>query len=162
MAEYVTTEMHTGGEPFRIIEKGYPDIKGATIWEKIRCLKKELDHVRKLLMWEPRGHFDMFGVVLVPADNPSAVVGAIFLHNEGYSSMCGHGVISLGRYLVDKGFVKNPTIPETVVNIQCPCGLVETRIQYDGKKTGAVRFFSVPSFLYAKGKNLNDGYYFLH
>jgi trans-L-3-hydroxyproline dehydratase len=83
MAEYVTTEMHTGGEPFRIIEKGYPDIKGATILEKIRCLKRELDHVRKLLMWEPRGHFDMFGVVLVPADNPSAVVGAIFLHNEG-------------------------------------------------------------------------------
>jgi trans-L-3-hydroxyproline dehydratase len=68
----------------RIVEKGYPEIKGATILEKIRYLKKELDHVRKLLMWEPRGHFDMFGVVLVPADNPSAVVGAIFLHNEGY------------------------------------------------------------------------------
>jgi trans-L-3-hydroxyproline dehydratase len=55
MAEYVTTEMHTGGDPVRIVEKGYPEIKGATILEKIRYLKKELDHVRKLLMWEPRG-----------------------------------------------------------------------------------------------------------
>ena len=152
MAVYVTTEMHTGGDPVRIVEKGYPEIKGATILEKLQYLKKELDHVRKLLMWEPRGHFDMYGVVLVPADNPSAVVGAIFMRNDGYATMCGHAVISLGRYLVDKGFVKNPTIPETVVNIQCPCGLVEARVQYDGKKTGAVRFFSVPSFLYAKGK----------
>ena len=152
MAEYVTTEMHTGGDPVRIVEKGYPEIKGATILEKIRYLKNELDHVRKLLMWEPRGHLAMFGVVLVPADNPSAEVGAIFIQNDGYCHMCGHAVISLGRYLVDKGFVKNPTVPETVVNIQCPCGLVEARVQYDGKKTGAVSFFSVPSFLYAKGK----------
>ncbi|XP_076099561.1 trans-L-3-hydroxyproline dehydratase-like [Mytilus galloprovincialis] len=150
MATYVTTEMHTGGEPFRIVEKGYPEIPGDKILDKINYLKKEYDHPRKLIMWEPRGHFDMFGAILVPPNLPEADIGVIFINNEGYSPMCGHGVISLGRYLVDKGLVKNRTIPETVVRIQCPCGLVEARVQYDGKKSGAVSFLSVPSFLYAK------------
>ena len=153
MAEYITTEMHTGGEPLRIIEKGYPIITGSTILEKIQTLKTSMDNVRKLLMFEPRGHFDMFGVLLVPPDNPRADIGAIFMHNEGYSSMCGHAVIALGRYLMDKGIVKTTSVPETQVNIQCPCGLVEAYVKYDGSKTGSVRFFSVPSFLYAKGIN---------
>ncbi|XP_063425578.1 trans-L-3-hydroxyproline dehydratase-like [Mytilus trossulus] len=150
MAEFVTTEMHTGGEPLRIIEKGYPDIPGATILEKIQTMKNSMEDKRKLLMFEPRGHFDMYGVLLVPPDIPSADVGAIFMHNQGYSTMCGHAMLALGRYIVDNGIVKNPTIPETKVNIQCPCGLVESYVKYDGKKTGAVRFFSVPAFLFAK------------
>ena len=152
MASYATTEMHTGGEPLRIIEEGYPEISGITILEKIKTMKNKMEDSRKLLMFEPRGHFDMYGVLLVPPDNPSADIGAIFMHNEGYSTMCGHAILSLGRYLLDKGFVKNPKIPETRINIQCPCGLVESYVKYDGKKTGAVRFLSVPAFLFAKGK----------
>ncbi|KAK3092868.1 hypothetical protein FSP39_008076 [Pinctada imbricata] len=144
-----TTEMHTGGEPLRIIEKGYPEIKGNTILEKIRYLRENLDMYRKFLMWEPRGHYDMYGVLLVTPDIESADFGTIFLHNEGYSSMCGHAVIALGRYAVDKGLVKNPQTPETKINIQCPCGLVEAYVEYDGVKTENVRFRSVPSFVYA-------------
>jgi trans-L-3-hydroxyproline dehydratase len=105
--------LHTGGEPLRIIEEGYPEISGTTILEKIKTMKNKMDDSRKLLMFEPRGHFDMYGVLLVPPDNPSADIGAIFMHNEGYSTMCGHAILSLRRYLLDKGFVKNPKIPET-------------------------------------------------
>ena len=93
----VTTEMHTGGEPLRIIESGYPEPEGATILEKRAWLRKHADKYRKLLMFEPRGHYDMFGALFVPPDIPEADLGVIFIHNEGYSTMCGHAVIALGR-----------------------------------------------------------------
>lgn len=150
MNEFITTEMHTAGEPVRIIEKGYPDITGDTILQKISTMRKSMDDKRVLLMHEPRGHFDMYGALLVSPDIQEADVGVIFMHNEGYSTMCGHAVISLGRYLIDKGIVQNPTIPETKINIQCPCGLVETHVKYDGTKTGSVRFQSVPAYVYSK------------
>ncbi|KAJ8308798.1 hypothetical protein KUTeg_013672 [Tegillarca granosa] len=147
-----TTEMHTGGEPLRVIDKdsGFPPIKGNTLLEKRRYIKEHLDCYRKLLMFEPRGHYDMYGVLLVSPDMNDADIGAIFMHNEGYSTMCGHAVIALGRYAVDKGLVKK-TCPETKVNIQCPCGLVEAYVSFDGTKSSAVRFHSVPGFLFASG-----------
>ncbi|XP_052106188.1 trans-L-3-hydroxyproline dehydratase-like [Mytilus californianus] len=155
MSTFVTTEMHTCGQPIRIVEKGFPKIEGDTLQKKMDYLIQEHDHLRKLLMWEPRGHFDLIGVILVQPDYPEADIGAIFMHNEGYGPMCGDATISLGRYLVDKGIVRNPSIPKTVVKIQCPCGLIEARVQNDGKKTGAVSFLSVPSFLYEKDVSVN-------
>ncbi|XP_071079808.1 trans-L-3-hydroxyproline dehydratase-like isoform X2 [Haliotis cracherodii] len=151
-----TIEMHTAGEPLRIITSGFPQLNGTTILDKRKYLKENFDHYRKLLMFEPRGHFDMYGVLLVTPDVDDADIGAIFMHNEGYSTMCGHAVIALGRYAIDRGLVKNPTSPETRVGIQCPCGLVEAFVEYqpggsgcEEGRTGAVRFQSVPSFLFA-------------
>ena len=83
-------------------------------------------------------------------DTPEAVIGALFIHNEGYATMCG--VIALGRYVIDHGILKNPVEPETQVIIQCPCGPVEAFVELSGGKTGAVRFLSVPSFVFALGK----------
>ena len=149
-----TTEMHTGGEPLRIIETGLPVIKGNTILEKRRFIRENLDYIRKMLIFEPRGHFDMYGVILVEPDIPEADVGTIFIHNEGYSTMCGHAVIALGRYVIDHGLLKNPVEPETNVVFQCPCGPVEAFVEYSDGKTGAVRFLSVPSFVFAQGNIL--------
>ena len=104
-----TVEMHTGGEPLRIITGGYPEIQGKTILAKRRYLKDNLDHLRRLLMFEPRGHFDQYGALLVKPDHPDAHIAVIFMHNEGYSTMCGHAVIALGRFAVDYGYVEGPT-----------------------------------------------------
>lgn len=147
-----TTEMHTGGEPLRIVESGYPEIQGQTILDKRRFVKTNLDRLRTFLMTEPRGHFDMYGALLVKPDIPGAHLAVLFMHNEGYSTMCGHAVIALGRYAIDKGIVANPASPETEVSIQCPCGLVKCFVQYDQGKTGRVRFHSVPAFVFALGK----------
>ncbi|XP_061172442.1 trans-L-3-hydroxyproline dehydratase-like [Saccostrea echinata] len=143
-----TTEMHTAGHVLRIIENGCPEIKGQTLLDKINYMKSELDEYRKLLMWEPRGHYDMFGALLVSPDIETCEFAVIFIHNEGYSTMCGHGLIALGRYLIEKGLVKNVTVPETQINIQCPCGPVTAYVTYDGQNTGAVRFQSVPCFVF--------------
>ncbi|CAI9724005.1 Hypothetical predicted protein [Octopus vulgaris] len=145
-----TTEMHTAGEPLRIIETGFPPVEGENILDKMKYAKLHLDAYRKFLMYEPRGHFDMYGAILVKPNVPSADIGVLFMHNEGFSTMCGHAVIALGRYAVDKGYVKTITCPETQVNIQCPCGLVKTYVSYNNGRSGAVRFHSVPAFIHSR------------
>jgi len=146
-----TVEMHTGGEPVRIVQSGYPDIPGDTILAKRRYVRENLDHLRRLLMFEPRGHFDMYGVIPVAPALPGADLAVLFMHNEGYSTMCGHAVIALGRYAVDQGLV--PTVePETRVGIECPCGLVTAHVTVTDGKAGRVRFVSVPAFAFALDK----------
>uniref|UniRef100_H2YZM7 trans-L-3-hydroxyproline dehydratase n=1 Tax=Ciona savignyi TaxID=51511 RepID=H2YZM7_CIOSA len=142
-----TVEMHTGGMPLRIIEAGYPEIRGDTILEKRAFVRDNLDYLRKFLMFEPRGHYDMYGALLVEPDAPGANAAVLFLHNEGYSTMCGHAIVALGRYCVDKKMVQYQE-PETKVNIQCPCGLVEAYVSCSNGFTDEVRFLSVPSFVY--------------
>ncbi|XP_033733467.1 trans-L-3-hydroxyproline dehydratase-like [Pecten maximus] len=115
--EIRTKEMHTGGEPLRVIESGFPSLGGDTILDKIRFIRENFDAYRKFLMYEPRGHYDMYGALVVPADNKKADIATIFMHNEGYSTMCGHAVIALGRYAVDSELVRNPSSPETRVAI---------------------------------------------
>ena len=139
-------DMHTGGEPVRIVVGGFPPIPGETILAKRRYVREHLDHLRRLLMFEPRGHFDMYGVLMVQATLPGADLGVLFMHNEGYSTMCGHAAIAMGRYAVDHGLVELVD-PITPVFLECPCGLVKT---YVDVRNGAVRFDSVPAFLLAE------------
>ncbi len=146
-----TTEMHTGGEPVRIIESGYPPLQGLTLLERRRFARENLDHLRHFLMYEPRGHFDMYGALLVEPDHPEADLAVLFMHNEGYSTMCGHAVIALGRYAVDRGLV-DAHEPITQVNIQCPCGLVKVYVAVSQGKSADVHFESVPAFVLARQK----------
>ncbi|XP_028410990.1 trans-L-3-hydroxyproline dehydratase-like [Dendronephthya gigantea] len=149
--EITTVEMHTGGESLRIITSGYPQIKGETILAKRRYVAENFDNIRKLLMGEPRGHSEMYGALLVTPDNKKADLAVLFMHNGGYSVMCGHAVIALGRYAVDSGLVKvDPAGTSNVeVNIQCPCGLVKAMVEVTNGISGKVKFTSVPAFAFA-------------
>lgn len=151
MAEYPSVhvlDMHTGGEPVRVIRGGYPQVPGDTILAKRRHAREHLDHLRRLLMFEPRGHFDMYGALLVQPSLPGADLAVLFMHNEGYSTMCGHATIALGRYAVDYGLVPKVE-PLTRIGLECPCGLVQVEVEVSGGKAGRVRFRSVPAFLLA-------------
>ncbi|MFP3663101.1 proline racemase family protein, partial [Burkholderia sp. SIMBA_043] len=88
-------EVHTGGEAFRIVTSGLPRLPGDTIVQRRAWLKENADEIRRALMFEPRGHADMYGGYLTEPVSPNADFGVIFLHNEGYSDHCGHGVIAL-------------------------------------------------------------------
>jgi trans-L-3-hydroxyproline dehydratase len=151
-------DMHTGGEPLRIVTDGYPPIPKGTILEKRAFVRDNLDHLRKMLIFEPRGHHDMYGALLVEPDLPGADLAVLFMHNEGYSTMCGHAVIALGRYAVDQGMVPAAE-PLTVVNIEAPCGLVAASVEVRDGKAGAVSFESVPAFLFAADRTVElSGY----
>lgn len=149
MTKLSVIDMHTGGEPVRIVTGGYPPIPKGTILEKRAWVRENVDHLRRLLMFEPRGHYDMYGALLVEPDLPDADLAVLFMHNEGYSTMCGHAVIALGRYAVDEGMVQVRE-PVTIVNIEAPCGLVTASVEVKDGKAGAVSFESVPAFLFAR------------
>jgi proline racemase len=104
-------------------------------------------------MFEPRGHFDMYGALLVEPDLPGADLAVLFMHNEGYSTMCGHAIIALGRYAVDQGLV-HPEGDRALVNIECPCGMVRAEVTIRDGKAAEVSFESVPSFLFAGDQKL--------
>src|SRR5229473_2857652 len=89
------------GEPFRIITNGLPELAGASMLERRRFMHQHFDHIRRALMWEPRGHFNMYGCVTTPPVTLGADLGVLFMHNEGYSTMCGHGIIALVTTLVE-------------------------------------------------------------
>ena len=143
-------EMHTGGEPLRVIIDGFPETKGKTVLERRRdCLERH-DDLRKLLINEPRGHADMYAALLVPpnlvGDNGvSAHFGVIFMHNAGYSTMCGHATIALAKLAVESGWVAKAPTGETEVRIDAPCGRVVAFVSSENKSP--VRFIGVPSFV---------------
>ena len=143
-------DVHAAGEPLRIITGGLPTLPGVTILERRSYLQEHLDHIRRALMWEPRGHRDMYGCVLTQAVTPEADLGVLFMHNEGYSTMCGHGVIALVTALVQMGALPAGS-RQTPVNLDTPAGLVRATAHLDenGRVEG-VSFLNVPSFLYAR------------
>jgi len=143
--EIRTCEMHTGGEPVRIVTAGFPEVRGSTVLEKRRYAREHLDHLRRFLMHEPRGHHDMYGVIPVAPDDPEADLAVLFCHNEGYSTMCGHATIAVARWAVDEGLVEARE-PSTTVRIQCPCGLVVARVDCRDGQSGAASFESVGAF----------------
>ena len=151
------TEMHCGGGPIRIVNcSELPPILGDTLLEKRAYFKEHLDHLRRFILYEPRGHADLYGIIIVEPDTSEAVAGLILVHNEGYGSMCGHGALSLARYAVDYGLVKEPVSPETKVTFQFPCGLIDVFVEIKDGKSSWSRFRSVPSYVPDKGKILNS------
>jgi proline racemase len=145
-----TLDAHAAGEPLRIITGGLPELPGATILERRRFMREQYDHVRRALMWEPRGHYDMYGCVITPPISPEADLGVLFLHNEGYSTMCGHGVIALVTALLEAGALQ-PKGSRTPINLDTPAGLVRATAHLDRRgHVERVSFLNVPSFAYAR------------
>ena len=118
-------DYHTGGEPFRIVTAGVPPLEGATILERRRFAHDHLDAYRRLLVFEPRGHADMYGCHVVPPNDDGADLGVVFFHNEGYSTACGHGTIALVTWALDEGVVERPEGENRVV-VDVPSGRLET------------------------------------
>jgi proline racemase len=143
-----TIDMHTAGEPFRVVTSGYPALPGDTILARRRYAREHLDHLRTALMWEPRGHADMYGCIVTPPVTPEADIGVLFMHNEGYSTMCGHGIIAIAKLVLETGLLPLRE-PETTVRIDSPAGLVTAHASVQGEQVKKVRFHNVPSFVVA-------------
>ena len=143
-----TIDAHTGGEPFRVIVDGFPELGGTTILERRRYAKEHYDHLRTALMWEPRGHADMYGCILTTPVTPDADFGILFIHNEGFSTMCGHGIIGIVTVVLETGML--PVIsPTTTIKIDSPAGLITAYANIEDDKVVSVSFHNVPSYVAA-------------
>ena len=141
-----TIDAHAGGEPLRVILDGFPHLLGNSILARRRIAQREHDTQRTALMWEPRGHADMYGCLITAPVTESADFGVLFLHNEGWSTMCGHGIIAVTKVALEAGLVPM-TEPETVVRIDSPAGLITATASSRGGRVETVRFRNVPSFV---------------
>ena len=146
-----TIEMHTGGEPLRVITSGLPPIKGDTVLEKRRYFREHYDHIRRGIIWEPRGHADMYAAIITPSTDADADV--FFLHNEGYSTMCGHAIIALTRFVIETGLVqRDGTNSQITFNV--PAGKVYARALFEKGQVRAASFRNVPSFVYLRDQSV--------
>lgn len=142
----ITIDMHTAGEPLRVVIDGLPPIKGATVLEKRRYFRDHYDHLRRGLMWEPRGHADMYGAVIT--SSADADFDVFFLHNEGYSTMCGHAIIALTKLVIETKLV---TKNEITFNV--PAGRISAGASVSDGRIIETSFRNVASFVY-----LRDGH----
>ena len=139
--EIKTIDAHTEGEPLRIVISGIPFLKGETVLEKRNHMMKKFDHVRKAIMLEPRGHADMYGAIIVEPDKNKSDFGVIFMHNEGYSTGCGHAVIAISKVLVETGVIKLNE-PETEINMDVPSGTIKAFVKSKNKKVDEIIYMS--------------------
>ena len=143
-------DYHTGGEPFRIVTAGVETPRGETILDRRRDALARLDHVRRLLVHEPRGHADMYGCFVVPPEDEGADLGVVFFHNAGYSTACGHGTIALVTWALDEGIVERNEGENRVV-VDVPSGRLETWARVEGGRVRSVRLRNVPAYVHAEG-----------
>jgi trans-L-3-hydroxyproline dehydratase len=147
-----TIEMHTGGEPLRVFTSGLPPIKGDTVLEKRRYFREHYDHIRRGTIWEPRGHADMYGAIVTPSTD--ADFDVFFLHNEGYSTMCGHAIIALTKLVIETGLVrKDDDQAQIIFNV--PAGKVHARAVIENGQVREASFRNVPSFLYLRDQSVD-------
>ena len=141
----LAVDAHAAGEPLRVVVEGFPELEGDSILARRRDAWLRHDALRTALMWEPRGHADMYGCVLTPPVTADADVGVLFTHNEGYSTMCGHGVIAAVTVLLEMGLLPARE-GENRVGLDTPAGFVEAWGRVSRGRVLEVSFVNVPSF----------------
>src|SRR5262245_61470792 len=153
-----TIDAHAAGEPLRLIVEGFPAVQGRTMLERREWVRANADHLRRALMLEPRGHADMYGALLTEPEHPDSDAGVLFMHNEGYSTMCGHGVIAVVTIALERGLIV-PREGRSEIVLDTPAGRVSATavVRSHGSLTrevahnarpcvDRVSFINVPSF----------------
>jgi proline racemase len=145
-----TIDAHTAGEPLRLIVDGFPRVEGSTMLERREWVRQYHDHLRTALMLEPRGHADMYGALLTEPEHPDSDAGVLFMHNEGYSTMCGHGVIAVVTIALERGLLL-PRAGRAGIVLDSPAGPIRATArvrEHAGRiRVESVSFVNVPSFI---------------
>ena len=152
-----TIDAHAAGEPFRVVTGGVPPPPGRTMLERRRRAREHLDPLRRALMLEPRGHADMYGCIVTPPATADADLGVLFLHNEGFSTMCGHGIIALTTVLFETG-LRQASAGENALEIDTPAGRVTAFAEVapgDRDRVERVRFRNMPSFVLERDRSVD-------
>ncbi|MCU1381936.1 MAG: hypothetical protein JWL71_633 [Acidobacteria bacterium] len=162
-----TIDAHAAGEPLRLIVDGFPSPPGKTMLAKREWVRTHADHLRRALMLEPRGHADMYGAILTEPVMPGSHAGVLFMHNEGYSTMCGHCIIAVTTMAIERGLIMTgPASPQsapepgagdgTSIVYDAPAGTIRAHATIAAARAGqapgarrvsSVSFLNVPSFV---------------
>jgi proline racemase len=164
MVRLKTIDSHAAGEPLRLIVDGFPSPRGKTMLAKREWVKANADHLRRALMLEPRGHADMYGALLTEPVSDGAHAGVLFMHNEGYSTMCGHGIVAVTTIALERGIIM-PGGDGNEIVYDSPAGQIRARARFRAgesddeaaRRVESVRFLNVPSFVFEGGLSVTIG-----
>ena len=141
-------DIHTAGEPTRILLNGLPFIKKKSMIEIKKEISLKYDHLRKILVREPRGHSGMFGAIIVPPVDTNCDLGVVFVDTGGYLNMCGHGSIGVAKYAIESNLVEKK-FPVTKMKLDTPAGIIELEINFkEDKSIKNIILTNVKSFNY--------------
>ncbi len=150
-----TIEAHNAGMPIRIVM--LPSIPGKSMIDKLRFCRKELDWLRRMLMFEPRGSRNSYGILVTSPASESADFGALFMDPTGWHSMCGHASMGFASVAVQLGLVKVRE-PITSITLDTPAGLVKLDVEVVNGSVRRVSLTNVPSFILKEVKVSVKGY----
>ena len=142
---FSAVDSHTEGMPTRVVTGGLGVIPGATMNERRLHFIEHLDHIRRLLVNEPRGHSAMSGAILQPPTRPDADFGVLYIEVSGCLPMCGHGTIGVATVLVETGMVE-VVEPVTTIRLDTPAGLVVAEVAVTDGHADSVTLRNVPSY----------------
>ena len=155
-----TIDAHAEGGPLRLVTEGFPSPRGATMLDKRDWAVRRADHLRRVLLLEPRGHADMYGAVLTEPVSPAAHAGVLFMHNAGFSTMCGHGIIALTTIALERGLLVPGGDGASIV-YDSPAGRIRARATLrsggSGTRVEKVSFLNVPAFVLHGGMAVKVG-----
>ncbi|MFJ8580024.1 proline racemase family protein [Micromonospora sp. NPDC093277] len=140
-------DSHTEGMPTRVITGGVGVIPGGSMAERRQYFLDHLDHIRTLLMYEPRGHAAMSGAILQPPTRPDADWGVLYIEVSGCLPMCGHGTIGVATVLVETGMVP-VTEPVTEIRLDTPAGLVVAEVAVRDGRAESVTLRNVAAYVH--------------
>ncbi|MCY0149648.1 proline racemase family protein [Hoeflea sp. G2-23] len=139
-------DSHTAGCPLRLITSGFGPIRGKTMVEKRADLMSR-DWLRQLVLFEPRGSFNMPAAVLTEACSEDADIGMLILEPDTYPPMCGHCAMAVATIAVEAGYIE-AVEGETLVRLDTPAGVVPARVKVEGGRAVSVTLEMPSSFLY--------------
>ena len=142
---FSAVDSHTEGMPTRVVTGGFAPIPGETMNDKRLYFQENLDHLRRLLMTEPRGHGAMSGSILMPPTRDDCDFGVLYIEVSGLLPMCGHGTIGTATVLVETGMVE-VVEPVTTIRLDTPAGPVIARVAVSDGHADSVTIENVPSY----------------
>jgi proline racemase len=115
--------------------------------ERREIFVRDHDWVRTALMFEPRGHDIMSGVIIYPSVREDCDFGALFIEVSGCLPMCGAGTIGLSTVVIEEGLV-TPKQPGKLA-IETPAGRVDVEYTLGGEYVESITLFNVASYLHS-------------
>ncbi|RMV78226.1 Proline racemase [Pseudomonas caricapapayae] len=140
-------DSHACGNPVRVVAGGGPLLPSASMAERREIFVRKHDWVRTALMFEPRGHDIMSGVIIYPSVREDCDFGALFIEVSGCLPMCGAGTIGLSTVVIEEGLIV-PREPGRLA-IETPAGRVDVDYSLEGESVDSIRLFNVASYLHS-------------
>ncbi|MGE8064935.1 proline racemase family protein [Pseudomonas sp. NPDC089569] len=146
-------DCHAEGESGKVIVGGVGQVPGQTMFDKRVHLENHMDHIRKLVLFEPRGAVWHNANIVLPSNHPEADMGYVILETTEYPAMSGSNTMCVATVLLETGILPMHE-PVTQLTLESPAGLIRVRCECKDGKVTSVRLVNQPAFCYHRDRHI--------